>query len=129
MGTEALISAAETESLKLLYNMSGNSIRQRGGSKEKPLPASPPSSRDGKQNGSIEQTIEALPAPIKNEWDYKLALSVITALAFVTRFWGIGHPNEVVFDEVHFGKVYIPLHLAYRSIKTIQDVRYPDKMS
>jgi len=42
---------------------------------------------------------------VKNEWDYKLALAVITVLAFVTRFWGITHPNQVVFDEVHFGKV------------------------
>lgn len=40
-----------------------------------------------------------------SEWDYKLALGIITALAFLTRFWGISHPNEVVFDEVHFGKV------------------------
>lgn len=39
------------------------------------------------------------------EWDYRIALFVITAIAFVTRFWGISHPNEVVFDEVHFGKV------------------------
>lgn len=39
------------------------------------------------------------------EWDYRIALAVITVLAFVTRFWGISHPNEVVFDEVHFGKV------------------------
>jgi dolichyl-phosphate-mannose-protein mannosyltransferase len=39
------------------------------------------------------------------EWDYRIALAVITILAFVTRFWGISHPNEVVFDEVHFGKV------------------------
>ena len=39
------------------------------------------------------------------EWDYKIALVIITVLAFVTRFWGISHPNEVVFDEVHFGKV------------------------
>ncbi|KAK7739966.1 Dolichyl-phosphate-mannose--protein mannosyltransferase 4 [Cytospora paraplurivora] len=35
---------------------------------------------------------------------YKIALAIITVLAFVTRFWGISHPNEVVFDEVHFGK-------------------------
>jgi dolichyl-phosphate-mannose-protein mannosyltransferase len=41
----------------------------------------------------------------RSEWDYKLAIVVITVLAFVTRFWGISHPNEVVFDEVHFGKV------------------------
>jgi hypothetical protein len=39
------------------------------------------------------------------ELDYKIALTVITILAFVSRFWGISHPNEVVFDEVHFGKV------------------------
>ena|SRR6187402_2947104 len=42
------------------------------------------------------------------EWDYRIALSIITLLAFITRFWGISHPNEVVFDEVHFGKVDIP---------------------
>ena len=39
------------------------------------------------------------------EWDYRIALVILTVLAFVTRFWGISHPNEVVFDEVHFGKV------------------------
>lgn len=39
------------------------------------------------------------------EREHKAALSLITILAFVTRFWGISHPNEVVFDEVHFGKV------------------------
>ena len=40
-----------------------------------------------------------------SELDYKIALAVITVLAFISRFWGISHPNEVVFDEVHFGKV------------------------
>ncbi|KAI9761922.1 MAG: hypothetical protein M4579_000705 [Chaenotheca gracillima] len=39
-----------------------------------------------------------------SEWDYRIALAVTTALAFITRFYGISHPNEVVFDEVHFGK-------------------------
>lgn len=29
---------------------------------------------------------------------------MITALAFFTRFYKLNHPNEVVFDEVHFGK-------------------------
>ncbi|KLU84170.1 dolichyl-phosphate-mannose-protein mannosyltransferase 4 [Magnaporthiopsis poae ATCC 64411] len=38
------------------------------------------------------------------ERDYQITFVLITALAFVTRFWGISHPNEVVFDEVHFGK-------------------------
>lgn len=40
-----------------------------------------------------------------SERDHQLALTIVTILAFVTRFWGISHPNEVVFDEVHFGKV------------------------
>lgn len=40
-----------------------------------------------------------------SELDYKIAFAVITILAFISRFWGISHPNEVVFDEVHFGKV------------------------
>ena len=43
------------------------------------------------------------------EWDFRIALSIITFLAFLTRFWGISHPNEVVFDEVHFGKVLFQL--------------------
>jgi dolichyl-phosphate-mannose-protein mannosyltransferase len=42
---------------------------------------------------------------LRSDLDYKFALGVITALAFVSRFWGISHPAEVVFDEVHFGKV------------------------
>jgi hypothetical protein len=33
-----------------------------------------------------------------------IALGIITALAFFTRFYKLDHPNEVVFDEVHFGK-------------------------
>lgn len=43
----------------------------------------------------------------KGERDHWLAFSLTTILAFVTRFWGISHPNEVVFDEVHFGKVRV----------------------
>lgn len=41
----------------------------------------------------------------QSEWDYWLAMIVLTVLAFATRFWRIDYPNEVVFDEVHFGKV------------------------
>jgi len=44
---------------------------------------------------------------VKSDWDYKLALAVITILAIVTRFWHITYPDEVVFDEVHFGKVCV----------------------
>ncbi|KAF1360451.1 PMT-domain-containing protein [Lizonia empirigonia] len=44
------------------------------------------------------------PREKQSEWNYKLAITVMTALAFITRFWGISHPDQVVFDEVHFGK-------------------------
>jgi len=40
-----------------------------------------------------------------NQWQYRLGFAVITILGFATRFWGINHPDQVVFDEVHFGKV------------------------
>ncbi|CAG8440221.1 3055_t:CDS:10 [Diversispora eburnea] len=33
-----------------------------------------------------------------------IVLAVLTFSAFVTRFWMINHPDQVVFDEVHFGK-------------------------
>ncbi|KAK3330234.1 glycosyltransferase family 39 protein [Apodospora peruviana] len=42
--------------------------------------------------------------PAGSDRDYKVVFAFITAMAFLTRFWGISHPNEVVFDEVHFGK-------------------------
>lgn len=80
------------------------SIRQKGGqSTKKTGPTSPTSSeapRDGLQD--LQQSAKSA---LTSEWDYKLALFLITTIAFVTRFWGINHPNEVVFDEVHFGKV------------------------
>ena len=50
-----------------------------------------------------------------SQWDYKLAITIITLLAFATRFWGISHPNEVVFDEVHFGKVRIGLFMIFHT--------------
>ena len=60
-------------------------------------------------NGDVGDKIESLKQGAKeivtSDWDYKVALAVITILAFITRFYGITHPDQVVFDEVHFGKV------------------------
>lgn len=58
-----------------------------------------------RQEDGIAQAYEDVKKTVSKEWDYKIGLSIITILAFVTRFFGISHPNEVVFDEVHFGKV------------------------
>ncbi len=62
----------------------------------------------GVSDAELEKLVKesgAKAAPSGSERDYKIVFTFITALAFVTRFWGISHPNEVVFDEVHFGKV------------------------
>jgi len=94
-------------------------VRQRGGGKEgskkratTPNPDGSSSSSPSLTNGNnvaenLEQLKQAGKEAVTSEWDYKLVLAVITVLAFVTRFWGITHPNQVVFDEVHFGKVSV----------------------
>lgn len=81
--------------------MSAPGVRQRGGQTSKKQSTTPPQPRS-------DEVIESLRQKVSSQWDYKAALAVITVLAFITRFWGIGHPNEVVFDEVHFGKVRNP---------------------
>ena len=80
------------------------SIRQRGGQNSKkrgttPLP-------DGVTDDEVlAKAVKDVNQTVSSEWDYKLAVVIITILAFATRFYGITHPNQVVFDEVHFGKV------------------------
>ena len=66
-------------------------------------PAGVPAPRDAELDALVKANLNG--KVTRSEWDYKLALGIITVLAFLTRFWGISHPNEVVFDEVHFGKV------------------------
>ncbi|RAL09238.1 dolichyl-phosphate-mannose-protein mannosyltransferase [Aspergillus homomorphus CBS 101889] len=71
------------------------SLRKRGGKKEStPVPA---------DNFSSPYSSTKAPRP-QSEWSYWLAIAVLTVLAFITRFYKISYPNEVVFDEVHFGK-------------------------
>jgi hypothetical protein len=82
--------------------MSSNAVRQRGGKRGATDAETTPivDTED-----AIKQFKGVAKETVQREWDYKLALAVITVLAFITRFWGISHPNQVVFDEVHFGKV------------------------
>ncbi|KAF7562219.1 hypothetical protein G7046_g1914 [Stylonectria norvegica] len=77
------------------------SLRQRNVASKKAVDATTFS-----PEGELDRLAKAGLKKINKEHDrdYKIALSLITVLAFVTRFWGISHPNEVVFDEVHFGK-------------------------
>ncbi|KAM0718739.1 hypothetical protein Q7P37_005810 [Cladosporium fusiforme] len=78
-------------------------VRQRAGKKGVIDPDSSSRIQDAADD-AVNQFKGVTKEPVQREWDYKLALAVITILAFITRFWGISHPNQVVFDEVHFGK-------------------------
>ncbi|OTA96940.1 glycosyltransferase family 39 protein [Hypoxylon sp. CO27-5] len=80
------------------------SLRQRNvpGSAKKQSASASPVGTDTELDGFVKINKKA--AGSNSELDYKIAFTVITVLAFISRFWGISHPNEVVFDEVHFGK-------------------------
>lgn len=82
------------------------SVRHRGGLSAKKRGATPLA--DGASDSDYEVLAKAkqdVKSAVTSAWDYKLALAIITVLAFATRFYNIGHPDQVVFDEVHFGKV------------------------
>lgn len=42
-----------------------------------------------------------MPQSARCERHHKIAFALVTALAFLTRFWGLGHPSDTVFDEPH----------------------------
>lgn len=50
-----------------------------------------------KNRSAVEQYLE-------KERASKIVIGVLTALAFIVRFVKLNHPDQVVFDEVHFGK-------------------------
>ena len=91
------------DSLPFVMSSANSSLRQRGGQKEKKASQIQPAPRANQVNGFVDATTKS--PDTASKWEYNLALGVITVIAFITRFWGINHPDEVVFDEVHFGKV------------------------
>ena len=118
--TEAVARSSKSSSTAIhRINMSAtpSSLRQRGGPKTKATAPGTPTNEEHQTNGIVD-TIKRAPPAISSAWDFKLALAVITVIAFITRFWGIGHPNEVVFDEVHFGKVGIISNILHNCILT-----------
>ena len=88
---------------------SSQSVRQRSGHNKK---RGGHTENDEVVNGTVDhaaspsiQVKSSVVEAVTSDWEYKVALAVITILALATRFYGITHPNQVVFDEVHFGKV------------------------
>lgn len=64
-------------------------------------------STDDEVHSKITKQKSAGTGPFKkpSEKGYRITLILVTIVSFITRFWKIHHPNQVVFDEVHFGKV------------------------
>ena len=85
---------------------SPSTVRHRGGQNTKKRPITPnPEVSSDKDIDAVAKVKKEFRPSQGFEWDYKIAITIITILAFATRFYGISHPNQVVFDEVHFGKV------------------------
>ncbi|PPQ73570.1 hypothetical protein CVT26_010371 [Gymnopilus dilepis] len=53
------------------------------------------------QNPNNRHQIELL---LESQKGSLIVVSILTVLAFALRFYKINHPDQVVFDEVHFGK-------------------------
>lgn len=93
-------------------------VRQRGGPGGAAKIPKPPTAQPGLGSGIDDEKLEKIvaqkqagvgPYQKKSQLGYSLSLLLVTLGAFATRFWKINHPDQVVFDEVHFGKVRINL--------------------
>ncbi len=51
---------------------------------------------------SAEAPVESRGAPLAWSQLDTLIIAGLLAVGIMTRFWHLGHPNEIVFDEVHF---------------------------
>src|SRR5579885_125279 len=49
-----------------------------------------------------EEPAPERPLPLKWAPADTIAIVVLLVVGAVTRFWHLGHPNEIVFDEIHF---------------------------
>ena len=84
---------------------SPSQVRQRVGKGGKRSTTPQPEDVSNGSANTLAKVKQQSKAAATNNWEYKVALLGVTVLAFATRFWGIAYPTEVVFDEVHFGKV------------------------
>lgn len=85
---------------------SGDTARQRKGKARVSASPSPSAAINGSATSSKQGRKPSFrgvaKTPVFNK--YICAKAVLIILAFATRFYILGHPSEVVFDEVHFGK-------------------------
>ncbi|KAJ3121116.1 hypothetical protein HK098_003965 [Nowakowskiella sp. JEL0407] len=92
--------------------MEDKTRHRRKGDSSTPVKSTAPEPEDDKlkkqKSGSSKTTgvsagdIKKPRDPIETGWTISTILVVV--LSFVTRFWRLAEPHNVVFDEVHFGK-------------------------
>ncbi|KAG7192831.1 Dolichyl-phosphate-mannose--protein mannosyltransferase 4 [Scheffersomyces spartinae] len=85
--------------------MSSQSLRKRTGKRTQgSVAASSKNSEVDLDEKFLNSTIGTTKVAKDPQQNYWIALAVVTLCAIYTRFGKIGTPDQVVFDEVHFGK-------------------------
>jgi len=82
----------------------GNQVNQGNESPKKEKEENPEKSKNAIYKALKENGPNILLAPNTPEKTWNIALLIIGVLSFITRFYKINEPDQVVFDEVHFGK-------------------------
>ncbi|CAZ79889.1 unnamed protein product [Tuber melanosporum] len=85
------------------------SVRQRASKKKGTAQAVLNSGSGSNSEDELLSKKQKVSAPVPGAFGhaqgpFRIWLFLLTAAGIITRFYKISHPNEVVFDEVHFGK-------------------------
>lgn len=86
-------------------------VRQRASKKKGAAQAVPNPGSGSNSEDELLSKKQKAPAPAPGAFGhaqgpFRIWLFLLTIAAIFTRFYKISHPKEVVFDEVHFGKVW-----------------------
>src|SRR5439155_8143630 len=101
--SEPFFSVGKFHLTMLDTQVQSNSVRQR---KKRGITPNPAPGSGSEDEVVLSKAIKANQAKDNgSSVGHKIALTVVTILAFITRFYKINYPDQVVFDEVHFGKV------------------------
>ncbi|KAJ1968020.1 Dolichyl-phosphate-mannose--protein mannosyltransferase 4 [Dimargaris xerosporica] len=87
--------------------MTDQTVRQRGHPGTTKVPAATLTDAKAKASVTTDTSARVVPKAVRqasHPSPSTIALAIVTVLSFATRFYGLWHPAQVVFDEVHFGK-------------------------
>ncbi|KAI8905429.1 Dolichyl-phosphate-mannose-protein mannosyltransferase-domain-containing protein [Gorgonomyces haynaldii] len=72
--------------------------------KQRKKEATPEKPREKEDIAVPKKEEKEIPKKKESQLGFRIAFVIVTLLSIVTRVWMLHHPDEVVFDEVHFGK-------------------------